>query len=128
MSELKRNTPARPDSPSDAVSMRTSTMLRALLIPLASLGIVLGTSGCASTSAPATGGTTVSPFDLAVNSYGASRAGIVTASLYDLKTGRTWFLHPRAAPQATASIVKVDILEALLYQAAQSDKGLSDSE
>ena len=70
----------------------------------------------------------MSPFDVAVKSYLAHRAGIVTAALYDLKTGRTWSLDPQAAPQASASIVKVDILEALLDEAALSGKGLSNDE
>ena len=53
------------------------------------------------------------PFPAAITSYLAARAGIVTAAVYDLRTGQTWTLG-QGQPQATASIVKVDILETLL--------------
>lgn len=72
--------------------------------------------------APATvTGPHADPFSPAVTSYLAGRAGTVTAAVYDLRTGQTWRLG-HGQPQASASIVKVDILETLL--AAQPD-GLS---
>jgi beta-lactamase class A len=61
------------------------------------------------------------PFSAAMTAYLAGRVGTVTAAVYDLRTGQTWTVGP-GRPQATASIVKVDILETLL--ASQPD-GLS---
>jgi hypothetical protein len=58
-------------------------------------------------------GAHVDPFSAAITSYLAERAGVVTAAVYDLRTGQTWTLG-QGRPQATASIVKVDILETLL--------------
>jgi beta-lactamase class A len=48
-----------------------------------------------------------------MSSYLAGRAGTVTAAVYDVLTGQTWTFGD-GRPQATASIVKVDILETLL--------------
>ena len=53
------------------------------------------------------------PFSASIASYLAGRAGTVTAAVYDVGTGQTWTLGA-GQPQATASIVKVDILETLL--------------
>jgi beta-lactamase class A len=70
------------------------------------------------------------PFSAAMTSYLAGRAGTVTAAVYDVRTGQTWTLGD-GQPQATASIVKIDILETLL--AAQpagltvADQGLAQS-
>ena len=60
------------------------------------------------------------PFSAAVTGYLAGRAGTVAAALYDVNTGQTWTLGP-GSPQATGSLVKVDILQALL---ARSPSGL----
>jgi beta-lactamase class A len=59
------------------------------------------------------GGAHTDPFSAAITSYLAARANTVTAAVYDLRTGQTWTLG-QAQPQATASIVKIDILETLL--------------
>ena len=53
------------------------------------------------------------PFSAAVTGYLTGRAGTVTAALYDVNTGQTWTLGT-GSPQATGSLVKVDILQALL--------------
>jgi len=53
------------------------------------------------------------PFSAAVTGYLAGRAGTVAAALYDVNTGQTWTLGT-GIPQATGSLVKVDILQALL--------------
>ena len=53
------------------------------------------------------------PFSAAVTGYLTGRAGTVTAAVYDVTTGQTWDLGP-GSPQATGSLVKVDILQALL--------------
>jgi hypothetical protein len=52
----------------------------------------------------------------------------VEVALYDLRSGQTWELNPELAPQPTASIVKVDILETLLYQARKAGESLSPLE
>ncbi len=54
----------------------------------------------------------------------ASTAATVTAAVADLDTGQVWIEHP-AVRSVTASIVKVDILETLLYQAQQAGRPLS---
>jgi hypothetical protein len=48
-------------------------------------------------------------------SYLAGRRGKVEAAVYDLSTGQQWTLGQQA-PQATASVVKLEILEAVLYK------------
>jgi hypothetical protein len=53
------------------------------------------------------------PFSPAATSYLAGRAGPVLAAVYDLRTGQTWTLGA-GRPQATGSILKVDILQTLL--------------
>ncbi len=61
------------------------------------------------------------PFGAAAASYLAGRTGTVLAAVYDIGTGRTWDLG-QGAPQAEASVVKLDILETLL--AEQGGTGL----
>jgi hypothetical protein len=51
----------------------------------------------------------------AMRAYLSSRVGNITIALYDVKTGNTYLYRPGVEEQ-TASIVKVDILEALLHQ------------
>jgi beta-lactamase class A len=53
------------------------------------------------------------PFSAAVTGYLTGRAGTVSAAIYDVKTGQTWTLGT-GSPQATGSLVKIDILQALL--------------
>jgi hypothetical protein len=53
------------------------------------------------------------PFSAAVTGYLTGRAGTVAAAIYDVSTGQTWTLGT-GSPQATGSLVKVDILQALL--------------
>jgi Beta-lactamase enzyme family len=59
----------------------------------------------------------VSPF-ASLSSYLASRAGKITAALYDKRTRRTWVFH-RGVRQDTASIVKVEIMGTALWEAQQ---------
>jgi beta-lactamase class A len=59
----------------------------------------------------------------AARAWISSRRGGVTAAVLDLVTHREWVLHPAERAQ-TASIIKVDILEALLHQ----NEPLSESE
>jgi len=48
----------------------------------------------------------------------------VTAGLYDIETGETFLYRPNRA-QRTASIVKIDILTAVLFSAEQKNKSLT---
>jgi hypothetical protein len=65
------------------------------------------------------------PLGAAASSYLAGRTGTVLAAVYDIGTGRSWDLG-QGAPQAEASVVKLDILETLL--AEQGGTGLSASD
>jgi Beta-lactamase enzyme family len=61
----------------------------------------------------------------AAASYVSARAGTVMAAVYDVKTGQTWRLG-RGRPEDEASVVKLDVLEALLDQRGDSTStGLS---
>jgi hypothetical protein len=75
----------------------------------------------AGAAAAAQAGQRADPFSAAVAGYLTGRAGTVTAAIYDVNTGQTWTLGP-GSPQATGSLVKVDILQALL---ARSPSGLT---
>jgi len=63
----------------------------------------------------------------ALAKYLASRTNKVTAGLYDVNTGET-FLYRPGERHITASLVKIDILAALLYSAKRSDRLLTSSE
>jgi beta-lactamase class A len=66
------------------------------------------------------------PLGTAAASYLSSRTGTVLAAVYDVKTGQTWRLG-QGQPQAEASVVKLDVLEALLAERG-GDGGLSASD
>jgi hypothetical protein len=55
------------------------------------------------------------PLTGAAAGYLAQRAGTVLAAVYDVRTGQTWRLGD-GRPQAEASVVKLDILQALLSE------------
>jgi len=101
---------ARPPAPSAAVSP-WPTITPALTVP----------------STPHAAGVPrkADPFTGAVTSYLAGRTGVVAAAVYDLSTRQLWGTGP-GTPQAEASVVKVDILEALLTQ--QGPDGLSGAD
>jgi len=63
----------------------------------------------------------------AAASYVSSRAGVVLAAVYDLRTGQTWHLG-QGQPQDEASVVKLDVLETLLAERGRSGTGLSASD
>ena len=65
--------------------------------------------------------------DPSVTAYLATRPGTITAAVYDYATGQLSTYRPGASG-ATASIVKVHILETLLSQAQSAGRGLSASE
>jgi hypothetical protein len=89
--------------------------------PPSSAGVKVPASRSASPRAAAAGH--LDPFGAAAASYLAGRTGTVLAAVYDIGTGRTWDLG-QGAPQAEASVVKLDILETLL---AEQGGGLSAS-
>ena len=64
------------------------------------------------------------PFGSAVASYVSTRASVVLAAVYDLRTGQTWQFG-RGQPQDEASVVKLDVLETLLAERGRSGTGLS---
>jgi hypothetical protein len=78
-------------------------------------------SARASSAAPAGH---ASPLGTAAASYAAGRTGTVTAAVLDLRTGQTWSLG-QPGPQDEASVVKLNVLEALLAQKGKSGTGLS---
>jgi beta-lactamase class A len=63
------------------------------------------------------------PFS-AAQPYLATRDGDVTAAVYDIDTGKDWVLQPGES-QATASIVKVDIMATLLAKLTTTAEQLS---
>jgi hypothetical protein len=65
------------------------------------------------------------PFSGAVAGYLTGRAGTVLAAVYDVRTGQSWQLGDGPA-QDEASVVKVDILEALLSQSGGGELPADD--
>lgn len=66
-----------------------------------------------------------SPLSGAVAAYLPTREGTITIGIEDLVTGQTWLSGAGSAAQATASVVKVDILATLLHQSEGSGQPLS---
>jgi beta-lactamase class A len=62
-----------------------------------------------------------------VHDWIATRKGDVSAAVLNLKTGKEWLLNPDARDQ-TASIIKADILETLLYQTRKDRDSIADAE
>jgi beta-lactamase class A len=71
------------------------------------------TTAAPATTAPPT--STPNPLDAQVASYLSTREGTILATVYDLNTGREWSTGA-GSPQPEASVVKLNILEALLQQ------------
>jgi Beta-lactamase enzyme family len=72
-------------------------------------------------------GTYRDPLGAAAASYVTTRAGVIVAAVYDLRTGQTWQLG-RGQPQDEASVVKLDVLETLLAERDRTGTGLSASD
>jgi hypothetical protein len=82
--------------------------------------------GSASTKPPKPKPKLKSPF-AGLASYVAATPYHVTAAVYDARTGQTWVLNPKpGVPEHTASIVKVEIMGALLNKVGVA--GLSATE
>src|SRR5215472_3503973 len=88
-----------------------------------------GTSGGHTTATPSATATHTrqrSPF-AGLAGYLAHRTGVVTAAVYDRRSGRTWIYHP-GVRQNAASIVKVEIMGAALHEAETARRRLSVDE
>jgi hypothetical protein len=97
-------------------------MRRVASLLAAIAGLTLPAAGAAATT------TATKRADLfrqpSVRRYLAHRAGNVTAAVYDVRSGVSYLYRPRVH-ERTASIVKVDILATLLYEAQREGRGLS---
>jgi hypothetical protein len=78
----------------------------------------------ASSPAPRSAASHHDPLGPATASYVSTRAGVVLAAVYDLRTGQTWHFG-RGQPQAEASVVKLDVLETLLAERGRSGTELT---
>lgn len=77
------------------------------------------------TSAPVP---TQNPFRVnGVASYLKKRTNLVTAAVYDVRSGETYLYNP-GVHERDASMVKIDILATLLYEAQQADRELTAKE
>ena len=84
-------------------------------------------NGLLTPSATTTARADQDPLGTEAASFVSSRAGVVAAAVYDLRTDRTWRLGP-GQPQNAASVVKLDVLETLLAQRRRSGAALSASD
>jgi len=117
--------------------------LAARLRPIAwSAAVAVVIAGCAGVPAPgpsasdsprsASPGSTApparpaSPF-ASLSGYLSRRAGVITAAVYDARTGHTWVYH-RGVLEYTASIVKVEIMGTALRQAQAKGRALPPGE
>jgi hypothetical protein len=82
-------------------------------------GVRPGIAPSAATTPPASpragAGQAADPLNAQAEGYLAGRRGRVEAAVYDLSTGQQWTLG-RQGPQAAASVVNLEILEAVLNQ------------
>ncbi len=90
--------------------------------PAASAATVAPSVSPAASASPATG-----PLGAQAQAYLAGRRGRVEVAIYDLSTGQQWTLGQQA-PQAEASVVKLEILEAVLSQRTSQRTVLSLTE
>ena len=84
-------------------------------------------SSASPASPTATATQAAGPLGAQAQAYLAGRRGTVEAAVYDLSTGQQWTLGQQA-PQAAASVVKLEILEAVLHQRTAQRVVLSLSE
>lgn len=91
------------------------------------------TSSTSSTTSTTTPTTTSPPdekdpfFVPALASYLEHRTNVVTAAVYDVRSGRTYFYN-YGVHEVTASMVKIDILADLLWEAQQAHRPLTTRE
>jgi hypothetical protein len=115
--------------PSGHPTASVATTGRGGAVPVNASGKGAGSGGQSGVPATATGhpaasSSAASPLGPSARAYLAARTGKVQVAVYDLATGREWSLGD-GAPQAEASIVKLDILETLL---TQRPSGLTSSD
>jgi beta-lactamase class A len=96
--------------------------------------VTSGTGSTPSTVAPVTTTSTTSttapsasPFTAQVQAYLQTRQGDATATVYDVATGKEWDYRPGDI-QDTASIVKVDIMAALMAQQTAAGRPIPDTD
>jgi len=111
------------------------------VIGVAITGAVIAAIGALSIAGPARAPTThfvpattttipseVDPFTTtALASYLKSRVNLVTAAVYDVTSAKTYVYNP-GVHEVTASMVKIDILAALLYQVQGEHRSLTKRE
>lgn len=85
------------------------------------------TSGAGRTTTTTTSSASSDPLEGSVTRLVASRRGRVMVAIQDLRSGRLWTLGP-ATPQREASVVKVNILVALLHEAQARGVALSPAQ
>jgi beta-lactamase class A len=70
----------------------------------------------------------VNPFTVkAVAAYLKNRTNLVTAAVYDVRSGKTYVYNPNVH-ETTASMVKIDILAVLLHEAQEDRRELTAKE
>jgi len=107
-----------------------ATLLALTLGSVGALGIKMGRIQAATSPAHTTTTLTTSPNpfdDPAIARYVASRRNDITAAVCDLRTGAIYTYNPDVA-MPTASMVKIDILAALLHRAEITGRPLSNAD
>jgi hypothetical protein len=94
-------------------------MVAAMKVTAAALMVVLTVGSGSDVSGAVLSSSAMSPFAGRLSAYISSRLGRATAAVFDIRSGRTW-LFRSGDLQATASIVKVDILATLLAREKSS--------
>ena len=91
-------------------------------------GAANASASAASSSSSSTAGDPTNPFaSKAMRYYLYHRAGNITAAAYDADSRTLYLYHPGVA-EATASIMKVDILATLLHQTQDAGNGLNSAQ
>jgi hypothetical protein len=107
------SSPTSPYSPyaTGAQGVGQGAKVQPATIPSATPAVAVAPSASPRASASQAAG----PFGAQAQAYLAGRRGRVEVAVYDLSTGQQWTLGQQA-PQAEASVVKLEILEAVLSQ------------
>ncbi|HXT90226.1 MAG TPA: serine hydrolase [Trebonia sp.] len=108
-------TPTSPYSPytAEAQGVGQGTAAQPTTIPSQAPAVAVTPSSSSSPSPTVSVGQATGPLGAQAQAYIAGRHGKVEAAVYDLSTGKQWTLG-QLAPQAAASVVKLEILEAVL--------------
>jgi hypothetical protein len=115
------------------VSLSTAVPAGAANGPPSSTSTTSTTSTTTTTTTLATTTTTtpsagVNPFTVRlVAGYLKKRSNLVTAAVYDVRSGQTYFYNP-GVHERTASMVKIDILADLLWETQQAHRSMTPRE